>query len=485
MRQGRDVPASTDTPEFRGTGRGAARRRRGSGTRLAVVAAVVGVLPSLVTGVAGASAAPARAEAVTGFTDPTVGHAYRHGVIPRRVTAGAGEASTGATTPGSSGRLSGRRGGSSLLSYGGGPVVSGQPKVYLVFWGSQWGTQSTSNGYQVFSGDPVGAATDLQAFFAGLGSDKELWSTIAGQYCEGTTIGATSCPLSAAHVAYPSGGVLAGVWEDTSFSPPTGPPGSPSTPGVTARQIAQEAAAASVHFGDSSANAQYIVVSPTGTNPDGWNAVRTGYCAYHNSTGAFLSGPDVAYTNLPYVTDAPGEACSAGLAASPAGSDAVTETAGHEYYETLTDGFQTIAWLDARGNEIADKCESLAPGVPGGYFELTLSTGTFPVQGMWANNADNGRGACVDSELPILVTNPGKQAMVDGTSVTVAIMAGDLFPGQTLSYSATGLPAGLSINASSGVISGVPTGKGHSVVTVTVADSSYTVHVSFTATVKK
>jgi hypothetical protein len=104
---------------------------------------------------------------------------------------------------------------------------------------------------------------------------------------------------------------------------------------------------------------------------------------------------------------------------------------------------------------------------------------------MWANNADNGRGACVDSELPILVTNPGKQAMVDGTSVTVAIMAGDLFPGQTLSYSATGLPAGLSINASSGVISGVPTGKGHSVVTVTVADSSYTVHVSFTATVKK
>ena len=450
-----------------------------------MVVTVAALLPNLVTGVAHATP-PRTGTAVTpGLTDPTAGHAYRRGAIPRRIVAAPGGRAAGGAAPGPFTGGGAGPGSTGPLTYRGGPVVTGQPKVYLVFWGSQWGTESTSGGYQVFSGDPLGAATDLQAFFAGLGSDNELWSTIAGRYCDGTRVRATSCRLSAAHVAYPRGGVLAGVWEDTSFTPHTGPPGSPSTPGVTARQIAQEAAAASVHFGDSSADTQYIIASPTGTNPDGWDDTRTGYSAYHNSTGAFLSGPDVAYTNLPYVTDAPGEACSAGLAATPPGSDAVTETAGHEYEETLTDGFQTDAWLDARGNEIADKCESLPAGGPGGYFELDLSTGTFAVQGMWANDAANGSGACVDTESPILVSNPGKQVLVDGTSVDLSIAAADLFPGRTLTYGATGLPAGLSIDPSSGVISGVPTGKGRSVVTVTVADGSSDVQLSFTAAVKK
>jgi len=112
-----------------------------------------------------------------------------------------------------------------LLTYGGGyaplgdaGVVTTQPRVYLVFWGSQWGTESTSGGYQVFSGDPNGMAPFLEAFFSGLGTNNELWSATATQYCEGIATNSATCPSSAAHVPYPSGGVLAGVWEDTSIT---------------------------------------------------------------------------------------------------------------------------------------------------------------------------------------------------------------------------------------------------------------------------
>ena len=44
--------------------------------------------------------------------------------------------------------------------------------------------------------------------------------------------------------------------------------------------------------------------------------------------------------------------------------------------------------------------------------------------------------------------------------------------GQTLSYAATGLPAGLSINSSTGLISGTPTTAGTSTVTVTATDGT-------------
>jgi hypothetical protein len=67
---------------------------------------------------------------------------------------------------------------------------------------------------------------------------------------------------------------------------------------------------------------------------------------------------------------------------------------------------------------------------------------------------------------PVTVTNPGNQTGTVGTATRLQIQASD--PGQTLTYSATGLPAGLSINSSTGLISGTPTASGSSTVTVTV-----------------
>ena len=72
----------------------------------------------------------------------------------------------------------------------------------------------------------------------------------------------------------------------------------------------------------------------------------------------------------------------------------------------------------------------------------------------------------------VTVTNPGNQTGTVGTAVSVSVRASDSAAGQTLTYSATGLPAGLAINSATGVISGTPTTAVTSSVTITVKDGT-------------
>ncbi len=61
----------------------------------------------------------------------------------------------------------------------------------------------------------------------------------------------------------------------------------------------------------------------------------------------------------------------------------------------------------------------------------------------------------------VTVTNPGNQTGTVGSHITpVSIAANDSSSTATLTYSATGLPSGLSINTSSGVITGTLTTSG-------------------------
>ncbi|MEV5149551.1 M4 family metallopeptidase [Streptomyces sp. NPDC052727] len=71
----------------------------------------------------------------------------------------------------------------------------------------------------------------------------------------------------------------------------------------------------------------------------------------------------------------------------------------------------------------------------------------------------------------VTVTNPGSQSSTVGTAVNLQIQASSTNSG-ALTYSASGLPAGLSINSSTGLISGTPTAAGTSSTTVTVKDST-------------
>jgi hypothetical protein len=71
----------------------------------------------------------------------------------------------------------------------------------------------------------------------------------------------------------------------------------------------------------------------------------------------------------------------------------------------------------------------------------------------------------------VTVTNPGTQSSTVGSAASVQIHATDS-GGAALTYSASGLPAGLSINSSTGLISGTPSTSGTSSVTVTATDST-------------
>jgi subtilisin-like proprotein convertase family protein len=71
---------------------------------------------------------------------------------------------------------------------------------------------------------------------------------------------------------------------------------------------------------------------------------------------------------------------------------------------------------------------------------------------------------------PPTITSPGAQTSTTATPISnLAISASDA-DGNPLTYSASGLPAGLSINSANGLISGTPTAPGSYTVTVAVSD---------------
>jgi hypothetical protein len=332
--------------------------------------------------VAGLMAAPAQASTQAAANSAAQSHSYRHGAVPMR-----GQHATFASHNSTTRRTTNLRYGGGVDGIG---VTTGAEKVYLVFYGSQWGTSSTNSaGYTTLSGDPSGEAPDVQAFFKGLGTNNETWSGVMTQYCEGIATGSTSCPSTAAHVAYPTGGALAGVWVDGSAASPQQ---------ATGNQLAQEAIKAAGHFGNTTAasnrDAQYVILSPTGTNPDGFNTSTGNFCAWHDYngdttlTGGAASSPygDIAFTNDPYVTDA-GTSCGENYVNSgSAGTlDGVTIVFGHEYAETITDQNPAGGWTDSSGQENADKCAWKGTGGTGGAQNISLSTGSFPVQATWSN----------------------------------------------------------------------------------------------------
>jgi poly(hydroxyalkanoate) depolymerase family esterase len=83
-----------------------------------------------------------------------------------------------------------------------------------------------------------------------------------------------------------------------------------------------------------------------------------------------------------------------------------------------------------------------------------------------------GLASSSSSGNTVTVTNPGHQASNAGAAASLQIHATDSAAGPTLSYAASGLPAGLSINSSTGVISGTLTTAGTASVTVTATDTT-------------
>jgi serine protease len=349
------------------------------------------------------------------------------------------------------------------LAYGGGVhgigVTTGQPKVYLVFWGAGWGTATTTSGTTTLSGDTKGEAPRLQQFFRGLGTNSELWSGVLTQYCEGVTVGTTTCPVSAPHVGYPAAtGALAGVLVDPTSTRVTSS-GSTATSPVD-HDLAAEAVWAAAQFGNTTAasnrSAQYVIVSPPGTHPGGFGNVGQNWCAWHDWNGdttlvggaAASSIGDIAFTNFPYVTDL-GTSCGQNYVnAGAAGTlDGVTIVEGHEYAETVTDQNPAGGWIDSLGYENGDKCSWIGVGGVGGSQNIALASGTFAVQGTWSNDG----ATCLVAHS--VVTSASNDFSLAASPTSIAVAAGasgsstvstavTLGAAQTVNLSATA-PAGI------------------------------------------
>ena len=319
---------------------------------------------------------------------PAYGHAYRHGVVPTR------EAWEHMKEYASQNATPGGGAGSKTLIYGGGVdgigVTSGAPKVYLVVYGSQWGTQGTdAQGNWTFSNDTGGAIPYLQRLFKGIGTNGELWSGVMTQYCDGAvSAGATTCPSGASFVPYPPspGGTLAGIIYDNSVASPSN---------ATYVQLGQEAVKAAGLFGNTTAvsnrYAQYVILSPPGTHPDGFNTPQGTFCAWHDWNGDLgvpSSYGDIALTNMPYVLDL-GASCGQNFVNSgSAGTlDGFSIVNGHEYSETITDQNPPGGWTASSGQENADECAWISSG-QGASANVVMATGTFAMQSTWSNDTN-------------------------------------------------------------------------------------------------
>jgi hypothetical protein len=105
----------------------------------------------------------------------------------------------------------------------------------------------------------------------------------------------------------------------------------------------------------------------------------------------------------------------------------------------------------------------------------TVSSGTYNVtvvvtDGTGANGSTMFTWT-IRANQRVTVTNPGSQGGVTGTSVSLPVSASDSASGQTLAYTATGLPPGLSMSAG-GTISGTPTTTGLFRAQVVVTDQA-------------
>ncbi|MGF1431756.1 putative Ig domain-containing protein [Kitasatospora sp. LaBMicrA B282] len=354
------------------------------------------------------------------------------------------------------------------LQYSGGQdsvgVTSGPPKVYVIYWGSQWGTAGTAaNGDTTLSNDPDQAAPYQQDFFKGLGSNGDAWSGVLTQYCESVTTGSQNCPANAPHVGYPqAGGTLAGVWVDNS---------APAPQRATEPQIAAEAAAAAKHFGNTTQgqnrNVQYVVTTAQGSDPDSWHELNS-WCAWH--TFERSSYGTLAYTLMPYLTDY--KYCGTNwINPGPRGRlDGWSILGGHEYAETVTDQNAMGGWIDPAGQEDGDKCAWITEGTPGGLFNLQLATGSFAVQTTWSNDQHTCSGSHpVVANQPLVVSTMCDRTAPPGQRVDVPVIASDT-ASTKLHYRADGLPHGLSIDPHTGVIRGHTKDLGYHDVTVTVRD---------------
>ncbi len=278
------------------------------------------------------------------------------------------------------------------MRYHGGRVLA-HPRVYIDFWGSEWGA-ADAQGLPTI--DPLGVAPALVDFFRHLGGRGDTWSTILTQYCDGAAMDATSCGPRTRRIARLAGSPLRGLWVDTSTALPVDYQGSTNlSAGVPSLEV--EIDRVLDHFHAANPDDIVVLAEPPDYQSIQCTASHSAYTtAQHGQVAAFL---------LPYPV--PAQTCgsapvcvlnlSTAVQCLPTAAQAVTELASHEYAETVTDTYGD-AWSvtgEPAGQrsplgvpfEIADACPAFAM--------IQLNGEKVAVDTLWSNSANDGRGGCV------------------------------------------------------------------------------------------
>jgi hypothetical protein len=278
------------------------------------------------------------------------------------------------------------------MRYQGGRVLL-DPRVYVVFWGSEWGKPDAQG---MPTNDPLGAAPVVVDFFSRLGGKGDTWSTILTQYCSGTKVNDKSCGPGSRRIPPMKRSPLRGWWVDTS-------PG-PAKSDLDNRMGYWDEVTdrALKHFGATHPDDIVVLMLPPGTS--------SGNCsAFHASAGGAPSGPraiiGIPYP-LPVCPNSRPPSCVLGQPEClPTTEVAITQAASHEYAEAVTNPFpyncvnptgvcgwvlkDAPAWASrqAQTTEISDACSV--------YRWVQLNGKKVSVAVLWSNTANNGQGGCV------------------------------------------------------------------------------------------
>ncbi len=147
---------------------------------------------------------------------------------------------------------------------------------------------------------------------------------------------------------------------------------------------------------------------------------------------------------------------------------------------------------DPDGDPLTYSASGLPPGTS---LNGTLIEGTLTLPGTYTAtvSVNDGRGGIASATFdwvvqtvsvnsPPTLANPGAQSTIEGQSDSLTLSASDP-DGDPLTFGASGLPPGLSLNASTGTISGTATAAGTYSVTASVSDGQSSDSESFTWTV--
>ncbi len=236
-------------------------------------------------------------------------------------------------------------GGEPLLYHEGGSGVQHTPKVYVIFWGTNF--ETTTAGKEVHA--------MLLKLYEGLTSTG--YQGILTQYFDAT--GRVSSTVAV--TSYIDTGVQAPKQVNR---------------GAVEKEIAN---AIEANKWTSEQTAQFVVVPAPGST---YESGFPGGCAYHEYTSS-----GVIYALVPYQGDKPFSTNGCVETGNPSKNPVrkTSKSASHEYAETATDP-RVNAWYAASGQEIADICSSEE--------DLELPDGA------WAQNQyDNHQNKCAHEDL--------------------------------------------------------------------------------------